>query len=747
MARIFLLLLLLMALAAPPAEAADLEAVLGRTELEIRSAPGPVVPGLSEAMLEERLERLGYRRDARPERHPGTWTREGSTFRIHRRAFRHAGRRERARLLVVDVRGGRVAAVRTDGGRDLDADDGAAVLEPEVLATSWEGGRAPRLPVDLDALPEHVWRPVLALEDHRFFQHAGVSGRSLARAALKNLQAGGVAEGGSTLTMQLVKNRDLTPRRSLDRKASEAVRALALEATYTKREILQAYLNTVYFGHVDGVGIYGLGRAARAWFGKEARDLQVHEAALLAALLKGPSAYHPIRNRDAARERRDHALTRMAELGWLDDATAAEARARPLGIRTVSSPREAPAALLSRIRHTVEDDAARRLERGLGFTVDTTLDPVVQDRVEAEVADWLGKLRTWNPRLKGAPLQAAVAIMDADTGAVLAWVGADPAAASDAFDRVRRARRQPGSTVKPLILLEAYDDCGPHDPIRPSTLLPDTPLEVDGWAPRNADRRFLGAVSAHEALVASRNVPLARLGLHCGLEAVAERFEDAGLSLPEPVPPSSLLGSVEARPVDLLRAYSAFSGDLGRTVEPRVVARIARANGTRTGGERVRRDRLAGPGAAWIVGEALEDVVSRGTGRKAALGRGYVAIVARGKTGTSSEGRDAWFAGVAGGRVAVVWVGLDEGRLGLSGGEAAAPLWARIMRAALDAGARDTPERPRRVRTCRVDPATGLAPGVLGDGDAARVPCLRGAGPPRNQPWRTDRPDILPAEP
>jgi len=737
---LFALLVAVLALLAPVcASAMDLDHVLGRRQLEIRSAPFAPVVGrtVEQQALRQRLERLDYARVRSRPTEPGTWQIDGDTWWVFRRGHRSEGRWHDPEVFGVVVQGGVVRGLVDRAGAPMDPRPGHW-LEPEVLATSWDGGNAPRIDVRLSELPEAAWRPLLALEDHRFFEHSGVSGRAIARAALANVKKGGVAEGGSTITQQLVKNRDLAARRALDRKASEAVRALALEASTSKEEILEAYLNTVYYGHVDGVGVYGIGRASQVWFGKPASTLRLHEGALLAAILQGPNAMHPLRHPQRARQRRDKALDRMQQLGWATPEQVATAKARPLGVDVHPSPREATRQVLDRVRQVAEEDASRRLDKELGFEIDTTLDPWLQQRTVDHTRAWLDRLRRGHRRLRGKPLHAVVVVMDAESGDVLAYVGGDPSQTGDSFDRARRARRQPGSTLKPLILLEAYDDCGSERPIRPSTRISDGPVRIGDWSPRNHDGKHHGSPTAHDSLVHSHNRAMVRLAQHCDLDASFKRMRRAGLTLPDDPPAPALLGAVEVSPLELLQAHSAFANQ-GITARPRLVSRIGRPNGTRTGGESRSRRRIAQAGPTWLVSDALGDVVRRGTARGARL----QGTQARGKTGTSSQGRDAWFVGHAEGRVTVVWVGLDEGVLGLSGGRAAAPLWKRVMQDAVDTAPDQPEDRPDGVVVCKVDPATGLAPGLMGDAGTVERWCLRRARPPRAQPWRKDEADRI----
>jgi penicillin-binding protein 1B len=662
-------------------------------------------------------------------------------FWIHRRAA-HARGADRPALLLgleLDPRSGRIVARRSESGarRPLDED---AWIEPEILAESLAGDRAVRLPIDLDALPEAVWRAVLAAEDARFFSHPGVDARAVARAALRNLRAGRVAEGGSTITQQLIKTRDLTPKRSLGRKASEAMRALALEAEHDKREILQAYLNTVYLGHSGGLAVHGIGAAARAWFSKPAANLSLAEAAALAGMIQAPNRLTPTDHAAALRPRRDWVLGRMAELGWATAGEVERARQQPVLARPTPPGDRTPRHLVQWVARHLEIEASWRSERGWGFLVETTVDPWLQDLAADAVGDGLAALRRAYPRLRAERLQAALVALDARSGAVLAYVGGDPAAAPGAagVDRVR-ALRQPGSVVKPFVVLEALDRCGRRAPLTASSRIADRPLTIETatgpWRPENFDDRFLGTVLLREAIAESRNVPAVRIARWCGFEATAETFARLGLDLPESPPPSFVLGAVEASPLAIARAYTVLATP-GRVFEPFAVARVETSAGRGVDREGADDRRAASREAAYIVRDLLRTAVAEGTATGGALRGSDVAA----KTGSSSLLRDAWFAGHAGSVVAVVWVGLDGGgRVGLTGAQAAAPLWRAFMTGAVPARAPYDVERPRDIEERWVETGTGL---LVAPGRAGARPELyrRGTLPDHRRWWRVDRP-------
>ena len=721
---------------APP-----LESRLGRSEVRVFSAPYPLVPGITirGAGIPERLARLGYTRVRGRPQAVGEFFWGEDVVWIYRHGHRWDGRDWPPRLLglLLDGYRGEVREVVSEGRRPLVSGNDGAWLEPEVLAESLDGRRAPRLPVRIADLPERVWRPVLAAEDHRFFTHRGVDSRSLARAVLANLRRGEVAQGGSTLTQQLVKNRDLTPRRTWARKASEALRALDVDAAHSKQEILEVYLNHVYLGQVDGLAIHGFGAAAQAFFGKPARALEVHEAALLAGLIRSPNRLSPLRHPAEAKARRDRVLARLGELGWMPPEAVAAAQRRPLGLHPVRPRPPMAGSFIAWSASVARRTAPDRIARGRGVVLETTLDPLLQAQAEAAVASAVARLRAQHRSLRRAPLGVALVALDPRDGGVVAYVGSPPGSLPGGFDRARQGRRQPGSLVKPLVLLEAFESCG-GDPLYPASRVADEPLELPLptgaiWQPVDADHRFVGVVSVREALRDSRNVPFVRIARRCGFAATAERLRAAGLSLPSPPPPSFVLGSVEATPLQVARAYTVFATP-GVAMAPRPVSRVERPGGSRLDRVWPSGERVVSPASAYLAIDLLRDAAAYGTARSAAIS----GLVVAAKTGTTSEQRDAWLAGHAGGLVTVVWVGRDDGRpLGLTGREAAAPLWREFMRRGVSLRPPHHLERPLRVVDRYVDAESGLL--VRSFNPRARRDVFReDALPPRDRFWRID---------
>ena len=737
-------LLIGLTLAAATAQAASLEETLGRNETRVLSAPVPVPQGrtVQELALDERLARLGYRRVHERPSKPGEYFHGNDSYWVFRRACHAGGDDHDPELiaLALEPSTGRVLGRLREGrlAQPL-ADEDDVWIEPALLTESLTGDRAERIRVQLSALPEWVWRPVLAAEDARFFEHGGLDSRALARAALRNLLKGRIVEGGSTITQQLVKNRDLSPKRSLGRKASEAMRALALEEEYSKEEILQAYLNTVYLGHVRSLAIYGLGTAARVYFSRPADELSLVEAAALAAMIQGPNRLSPIDDAAALRERRDWVLERMEKLGWATAQAVAEAKATPVEARPSAPTTKAPIHLLSWVKEEVEREERDQVDKGRGFLIETTVDPYLQGLAERAVERRLASLRRDYPRLRHSSLAAAVVVLDARTGAVLAYVGGPPDEPPGSFDRVRAAKRQPGSAVKPFVALEAIDTCGGRDPLTASSRIADEPLTIQlptgPWEPKNFDEQFLGPVLLREALAESRNVPTVRIARWCGFEATAERFARVGLSLPPQPPPSFVLGAVETTPLALARAFTVFATP-GRILEPFPLRIAETPNGRTLERWRPHSTKSADPAAAYIVRDLLRSAVEEGT----AVSGGIPGLDVAAKTGSSSELRDAWFAGQAGSLVAVVWIGLDDGgRLGLTGAAAAGPLWHDLMARAVPARPPYSVERDDRVVERWVQEKTGLL--VRAGRSGARPELYRkGDLPRRKRWWWPDRP-------
>ncbi|MBW2235002.1 MAG: PBP1A family penicillin-binding protein [Deltaproteobacteria bacterium] len=675
--------------------------------------PLVLAPGIraSRDAVAAHLERAGYRPTKAAEVGQGRFRLEPRRWRIGRRAFEYPDGAEPAGLIRIDVdAGGTVREVVGPDGAALDA----VFLEPEPIGSLFGESDEDRVLVPMDQIPRHVVDAVLVTEDRRFHRHPGIDPIRIVGAARENLRGGRIRQGGSTLTQQLVKNVYLSPERTWARKLREVALAVFVELRYTKQEILEAYLNQVYLGQDGGRGIHGVGRAARFYFGKDVSELSVADAALLAAIIRAPSALSPFRHPDRAREQRDRVLDRLLEHGRIDGDTHHSAHSSPLGVRREPRPGRFAGHYLDLVRGRLEERfAGEDLERD-GLRVFTTLDGSFQRAAEAAVRDEIRRLERGYPllRRRSSPLQAALVALDPASGDVLALVGARDFEASP-FDRATRARRQPGSLFKPVVALAALGaDVSP--PLTLASLLEDAPLtlQVEGksWTPSNHDGRHRGPVSLRAALEDSLNVPFARLGLEVGLVPVADTARRMGVASPLRPIPSLTLGAFETTPLEIASVYAVLASGGVRT-SPRTTLAVVRPGGRVLYGEPVRTQRAFGAAETYLVTEALRGAVVRGTAKS--LPRLGVTGSWAGKTGTTNGFRDAWFVAYAPDLVVAVWVGFDDGaRVGLSGAQAALPIVARFVRGAYG---KQSPRQfpvPDGIQVARIDPGTGRGAGI-----------------------------------
>jgi penicillin-binding protein 1A len=540
-----------------------------------------------------------------------------------------------------------LAATRRPSVTMLDASGG-------VLA---QGGDVYGETVTPRDLPRHVVDAMLATEDRRFRSHFGLDPIGLARAAVTNLVEGRVVQGGSTITQQVAKNLFLTPERSFRRKGQEALLALWLERHFTKDEILAIWLNRIYLG----AGAYGIDAAARLYFGVPARQLTVWQAAVIAGLPKAPSRLNPRANPGGAVARGREAIDNMVAAGWLSEAEAARAKAEAARGFAAGPPRG---------RSAFAEWAEGRLgpieSAGGAVTLRATLDPALQAAAERALAAALTG--------EGAQLgigQGAVVAVRAATGAVLAMVGGRDAVAGG-FNRAVAAERQPGSAFKTFVWLAALE-AG----LTPETVVEDAPIAVESWRPENIDGRFRGPVTLTEALAQSLNTVAVRLALQAGMPRVIAAARRAGITGTIPRDATAALGSGSVGLLELAVAYATVANG-GMLVVPHGVV-SAEADGVtvwRREGDAVR---AVAPEHAAELAAMLREAVARGTGRAAALPGRAVA----GKTGTTSDFRDAWFIGWVDGVVIGVWLGNDDNApmRGVTGGSVPARLFREVATA------------------------------------------------------------------
>ncbi|MBI4729193.1 MAG: PBP1A family penicillin-binding protein [Acidobacteria bacterium] len=593
--------------------------------------------------------------------------------------------------------------------------------------------------IPLDQVPRRVREAVVAVEDSRFYRHAGVDVRALARALLVDASRGRVVEGGSTITQQYVKNTMVSTERSLRRKLREAALAVQLERRYSKDEILERYLNTVYFGQ----GAYGIQAAAATFFGHEAHRLSLPEGALLAGLIRSPARYDPLAGPVAARARRNFVLRRMREEGYLSPREEVRAARSPLGLKPRVGPRRYPAAyFVDYVQGLIQRDPRFRalgatvservnsLFKG-GLRIYTTLDLRLQRAAEEASRRTLPYARD--------PYNAFVA-MDPRTGAISAMVGGrDYFSADDPYAKLNlavKSRRQPGSSFKPFTLVAALEQGIPLERVYRGGSAIDIPLPGgETWAVRNYESMSFGSeLTLREATARSVNVVYAQVVREIGAAKVVEVARRMGVTAPLSPYPSIALGAQEVSPLELATGYATLANG-GYAVAPTAITRITDARGKVLWRGRVERRRTLTPAIVALADDALRDVIARGTGRRQQIGR-----PAAGKTGTADEYHDAWFAGFVPQMVAVSWVGFPAGqvsmvpprtRIRVVGGSWPGSIWRDFMIAALKGVAVEPfPSAEGRITYVRVDVSRNCLPNPFTPPYLVRLqPYLAGSEP------------------
>jgi penicillin-binding protein 1B len=543
--------------------------------------------------------------------------------------------------------------------------------------------RERRSVVPIGDIPLSLIRAVVTIEDERFYRHHGVDPRGVARAALANFAAGGISQGGSTITQQLAKNMFLRADRTLRRKFQEALLALLIERRYDKDAILEAYLNEIYLGQRNGYAIMGVGEAARVWFGKGVGSLTIAESALLAGAIHSPNRTVPWKHIEEAKRRRNQVLEMMRQQDALDQDALNSALAE--GIHS------APAGPLQRRAPWFVDAAVANLNQRYtpealhreGLELVTTLDLRMQTAAEQAVSAGLEQLRRKHPGLwtEGRSPEVALVALDPATGAIRAMVGGSDYRKSQ-FNRVTQAARQPGSAFKPIVLTAAIGERWPK--LGPHSLVEDTAITVplrgsakEQWAPRNYDRKFLGRIRLSEATQRSRNLPFVRLALDVGIDRVRSVAEALGITSKIPSVPSISIGSAELSPLELATAYATLAAG-GLRTRPRYLVGVQSAEGAWLERELPQSTAAIDPRVAAVVTDLLEGVVDHGTAQTARLAGLHIPLA--GKTGTSNDARDAWMAGYTPDLSVVVWVGFDDSKpLGLPSTQAALPIWTDFL--------------------------------------------------------------------
>ncbi|MFP8966673.1 penicillin-binding protein 1B [Pokkaliibacter sp. CJK22405] len=634
---------------------------------------------MTEKRLAAELSSLGYRLVDSAKTVGQASHLSGGGFSIYGRSFEFADGKEPSRLVKVSLNGGRVNGMKDAAGRDVPL----MRLEPQYIGGFYPSQKEDRELVTLQDVPPLLIKTLVEVEDRNFYHHFGISPRGIARAMLANIRAGRFVQGGSTLTQQLVKNFYLDDNsRSLWRKLREAPMALLLEMHYSKQEILQAYLNEVYLGQDGAHSIHGFGEASRFYFGQPVNELNPSQIALLVGMVKGPSLYNPRRNPDNAKSRRDVVLQVLADRGVMPQSYADGWEKQPLGVtdRPLRSRGGYP-AFMQLVREQLQEYYDPETLTTAGLKVFTTLDPYVQHAAEQGLVDTTEKLAKRYGK-KVEDVEGAVMVTSPNTGEVLAVVGGkDPR--FNGFNRALEARRQIGSLVKPAVYLTALEDPKRYTL---ATLIDDSPVNIkagDGtrWKPQNYSHESHGTLPLWQALAKSLNQATARLGMDVGLDKITHTLHELGLKRDIDTVPSMLLGSMALSPFEVTQMYQTIASQ-GFYMPLRAVTAVIDEKGLPLQADslHLQPKQAIDPRYIGLLTYGMEQVVNEGTSRQI---RTVLppSVFAAGKTGTTNDQKDSWFAGFTENYLGVVWLGKDDPQpTPLTGATGALQVWIDMMK-------------------------------------------------------------------
>ncbi len=663
------------------------------------------------------LDALGYRRE-RSVSGPGGASVAGNDIELHTRGFQFYEGAEQSQRLRVRFSGDFVAGLSSANGSALPV----ARLEPVLIGGLYPAHNEDRILIKLDQVPPYLVETLVAVEDREFFNHFGVSPKSIARAVWVNLTAGQVRQGGSTLTQQLVKNFYLTNERSMTRKITEAMMAVLLELHYEKQEILEAYLNEVFLGQDGRRAVHGFGLASQYFFGQPLAELKLPQVALLVGMVKGPTYYNPRRNPERALERRNLVLDLLAEQQVISADEAAKAKQAPLGVTQRGSMADSSyPAFLDLVKRQLREDYRDEDLTEEGLRVFTSFDPVLQLKAEQAMSETLKRLGKATEGVEGAMI-----VTNPETGEIQAMLGSrQPGFAG--FNRALDASRPIGSLIKPAIYLAALEKPSQYTL---TSLLEDEPFSVKGadgqvWKPQNYGRQAYGTVYLYQALANSYNLSTARLGLDLGVPNVLKTLERLGASPKWPAYPSMLLGAGGLRPIEVADMYQTLANG-GFNTPLRGIRSVLTADGEPLKRYPFQIQQRFDPGAIYLTQYAMQRAMREGTGRSA-YNRLPQSLNLAGKTGTTNDSRDSWFAGFSQDLLAVVWLGRDDnGKTSLTGATGALQVWTDFMRRA-DPLPLQMPV-PDNVSYAWVDARSGLGTDERCP-DAVQMPYIRGSEP------------------
>ena len=655
----------------------DFEALQWALPARLYARPVELYAGatISQAQLSDYLDTLGYRETTQVEG-PGEYQRSPSRIRLWSRGFDFWDGAEPSLSLNVEFDGRKVRALWGDNNT---GDLALVRLEPAEIAQINPNTGEDRVPVRLSDVPQELVDAVIAVEDQRFFSHFGVDPIGIGRAFVANLKAGSIVQGGSTLTQQLVKNLYLSRQQTLRRKIEEALMALALELHFSKEEILEAYMNEVFLGQQGNRAIHGFALASEYYFSRPLSELSLAELATLAGLPRGASYYNPRRYPERATQRRDIVLGRMLSQGYITAQQNTTATREPLKVASSAPSRgRTYPAFMELVRDNLARDYDREALQTEGLRIFTTLDLRVQGLIDTNLEASVKSVERASANGSDGHLEAAVVITDAITGEVRGLAGGRQRGYAG-FNRALNARRPIGSLVKPAIYLAALES----RQYSLASVLADRPVSIplsgsQVWSPTNYDDKLYGDVYLFDALERSMNLATVDLGMQLGIDSVARMLEKLGYNGNIPLYPSLLLGAIDMSPIEVAQLYQTLASN-GFRSPLRAVEAVTTAQGERLERYGIETVQVSDPESMYLLEYALQGVFKRGTA-KSVTGRMEESLPLAGKTGTTNDLRDSWFAGYGDDLVGVVWLGYDDNRdTGLTGATGALRVWSELM--------------------------------------------------------------------
>jgi len=675
---------------------------------------------LTTVKFEALLQALHYRLDANLASE-GTYFKNGSQVSVKTRAFTFWDQPQASSVMRVNFTTTGIANI-VDATQTKDL--AIVRLDPVQIGSLYPTIKEDRILIKLEEAPDGLIKGLLASEDRDFYQHIGISFKGIFRAIWMNVLAGHTVQGGSTITQQLVKNFYLTSERSLTRKVKEALMALILEYRYSKDEILEAYLNEIYLGQDGASAVHGFGLASEFYFGSPLKDLPLEHIASLIALVRGPSEYDPRRYAERALQRRNLVLEEMETEGYITKAQAVVTRAKALSViaNTHRSTNRYP-GFIDLVKRQLKQDYKEEDLTSQGLMIFTTLDTGVQDTLEETLSKKLDQLEKLP---KADDLEAAAIVTRRDSGEIAALMSGREVG-STGFNRALDAVRPIGSLIKPVVYLTALEY---PDKYTITTPVSDTAITVKGtkgndWSPKNYDHAEHGTVGFHTALSHSYNLATVRIGMDIGVARIAKTLRSMGITRPIELFPSFLLGAAQLTPMEVTQIYQTLAGD-GFATPLKGIRAVVAADGARLQSYPFTVRQVLDPAVTYIINTILQEVMHEGTGRTAyaSFPQNYGLI---GKTGTTNDAKDSWFAGYTGDYLSVVWIGRDDNKpAGLTGATGALQVWTSLMKQISIQPVTLIP--PDNIKMTWIDSANGLLANENCTG-AKRYPFVAGSEP------------------